>query len=1036
MGVVYEAVQESLGRRVAVKVLPADRCRGAWAERFRREAQAAARLHHTNIVPVFGVGRDGDTHFYVMQYIAGHGLDRVLDEARRLRQSTTDGPPPTDGASAAAYGLLTGRFSGGPPPVTLDPPPAVPAGDGYVRTVARLGGQAAGALHHAHTLGVLHRDVKPSNLLLDAGGTVWVADFGLAKAVAPDAADGPDPHSLTETGDLVGTLRYMAPERFRGECDARSDVYALGATLYELLALRPAFDDPDRLRLVARIARGDPPPLRRLNPRVPRDLDTVVRKAMARRPADRYPSAAALADDLGRFLAGRPVAARRASAAELAWRWARRRPAVAALSAAVLLLAVTAAGGGWWAAGELRRQVGEVSQAKRDTTDRLWDARLAEARAVRVGRRPGQRVGGLRAVAEAAAIRPAAELRTEAAACLALYDLVPVREWDERLENARLVYSTGAAFDPPLDHYAVTDGTGAVTVHATADGRAVARLPGPGVPADYLRFSPDGRYLAARHTGGGRMPLAVWDWRAGRVVVAAATSPQQMLSLDFHPNGREMAVGGGRGIDRYRLPDGARVGAIPLPEAAGWLAFEPGDGGRLAVACGKRVRVVGWDGDRAAAATDDLPADPYAVAWCPGRDLLAVSAPDGNVYTFEPDAGRPRAVLRGHQLQARELAFTPDGAVLVTRGWDATTRLWDPVEGRELLRVRGASFLQVSADGRRVGYRGYTAARLGVWDLVGGDVCRVLYGPAGAAQQVHGAVAFSPDGSMIAAGGGTGLTTWDADTGRPLDHRRLGVLTDVRFDPAGRWLYTAGPTAGCRRLPLARDADGRPTLGPAEAWIGGVGQPFRIATDRAGEVTAVVDRFRRVAVARPGGPTRWLPEEAEVSFAAVSPDGRWVATGPQRGSKVRVRRAADGAAAAEFPSGGTSGVTFTPDGGRLIVTESDGAYRIYSTDGWRLLADRRDPDAGFTRGMDLAIHPAGRLAAHAHDRVGLRLTDLDTGEGVILFQVPDSHNLAGYAFSPDGRRLAAVTVQGAVQLWDLARLREELRGMRLDWPDG
>jgi eukaryotic-like serine/threonine-protein kinase len=256
-----------------------------------------------------------------MQYIDGHGLDRVLFEARRLREaSAPSAAPPTDGPAALAYRLLAGRLEEdtavgrGGSTVTDRPPTDAPhrpaAGDEYVRAVAHLGRQAAAALDHAHAQGVLHRDVKPSNLLLDARGAVWVADFGLAKAVGT----GADPPGLTETGDLVGTLRYLAPERFRGECDARSDVYALGATLYELLALRPAFDDPDRLRLMEQIARGDPVPLRRLNPRVPRDLDTIVRRAAARRPADRYPTAADLAADLARFLDGRPVRARRASA--------------------------------------------------------------------------------------------------------------------------------------------------------------------------------------------------------------------------------------------------------------------------------------------------------------------------------------------------------------------------------------------------------------------------------------------------------------------------------------------------------------------------------------------------------------------------------------------------------------------------------------------------------------------------------------------------------------------------------------------------
>ena len=188
--------------------------------------------------------------------------------------------------------------------------------------MARIGLQVAEALEYANRQGVLHRDVKPSNLLLDPKGNVWVADFGLAKAA--DAED------LTHSGDIVGTVHYMAPERFAGTCDARSDVYALGLTLYELLALRPAFEASDRHELMRRVMSQEPEGLRGPVPNIPRDLETIIQKAIAREPVERYPSAAALAEDLQRFLDDKPIKARRVTAVEQAWRWTRRNPAVAA----------------------------------------------------------------------------------------------------------------------------------------------------------------------------------------------------------------------------------------------------------------------------------------------------------------------------------------------------------------------------------------------------------------------------------------------------------------------------------------------------------------------------------------------------------------------------------------------------------------------------------------------------------------------------------------------------------------------------------
>jgi serine/threonine-protein kinase len=223
--------------------------------------------------------------------------------------------------------------------------------------VAQLGVQVAEALDYAAGQGVLHRDIKPSNLLLDVWGTVWLTDFGLAKATGT-----PD---LTRTGDIVGTLRYLAPERFAGHADVRSDVYALGLTLYEMLALRPAFGGQDQAELVRHITAAEAPRLDRIDPRLPRDLVTIVHKAMARDPAERYQTAGELADDLRRFLDDRSILARRASLAEQGWRWCRRNPAGAGLLAALLALLLVATGGGVWLVrqhaerqAELRKEVG------------------------------------------------------------------------------------------------------------------------------------------------------------------------------------------------------------------------------------------------------------------------------------------------------------------------------------------------------------------------------------------------------------------------------------------------------------------------------------------------------------------------------------------------------------------------------------------------------------------------------------------------------------------------------------------------------
>ena len=297
MGVVYEAEQVSLGRRVALKVLPfAAAIDPKQRQRFQIEAQAAAQLHHPHIVPIFGVGCDHGIHYYAMQFVEGRSLAAILHELRSSGETSAvarGGPfasdhqerAESDTVSVGSSGLassgqsLLGTAVG---PVQRDRV--------FCRHIARLGAEAADALDHAHGLGILHRDIKPANLLIDPLGALWITDFGLARF--------PSDLSLTHTGDMVGTLRYMSPEQAlarRGVVDQRTDIYALGATLYELLTLRPAFDGRDHQELLRQIALDEPIRPRRLNPAVPRDLETIVLKAMAKDPSCRYPTAQDLA---------------------------------------------------------------------------------------------------------------------------------------------------------------------------------------------------------------------------------------------------------------------------------------------------------------------------------------------------------------------------------------------------------------------------------------------------------------------------------------------------------------------------------------------------------------------------------------------------------------------------------------------------------------------------------------------------------------------------------------------------------------------
>ena len=439
MGVVYEAEQESLGRHVALKVLsPATFDSPKSIRRFRREAETVARLHHTNIVPVFGVGDEKGLHYYVMQLIEGEPLNQVVTGLRNRSEGRTGGSRAEVAGSGCATGSAsaelpagsdlksTGQASGThssprktypqPDPhnksseevqrdadsgdefadtvmqsreelarlsesnladavdqararklaeestesvasesddsgVENRPPHAplpsaterlsalLPTGE-YWNAVAEIGIQVSRALAYAHGYGVWHRDIKPSNLLIDRSGTVWLVDFGLARIA--------DDNELTQTGDLLGTLRYMAPEQVIGEFDQRSDVYSLGLTLYELLTFRPAHDASIRSRIVEQISEASPKSPRSINPAIPKDLETIVLKATAHDAKDRYQTANDLAEDLQRFMQGFPIKARPFSATEQLWRWARRNPALAWSTATTAILLITVAAVSIW----------------------------------------------------------------------------------------------------------------------------------------------------------------------------------------------------------------------------------------------------------------------------------------------------------------------------------------------------------------------------------------------------------------------------------------------------------------------------------------------------------------------------------------------------------------------------------------------------------------------------------------------------------------------------------------------------------------
>jgi hypothetical protein len=536
--------------------------------------------------------------------------------------------------------------------------------------------QVAEALDYAHQQGVVHRDIKPSNLLLDTRGAVWVTDFGLAKA--------DDSDELTTPGDVVGTVRYMAPERFQGVTEARSDVYSLGATLYEMLTLRPPFDDADRLHLIDRVTNEDPLPPRKHDGLIPRDLETIVLKAIDKDPRRRFHSAGELADELRLFLADRPLQIRRSSWQERLWRWCRRNPLVATMCCCIALLGLMLIVGGWWNARSLRkeRDVAVANEeraeaAEKDATQKLYRSYIEQARGGRFSGQPGQRIKGLELLAKAARINPTLELRNEAIACLAMPDLRRVRTVETGGASDREV-----AFDPSLERYVYCDERGGISLRRLSDNQEIRRLQAAG-RAEWPRFSPDGRYLVTEIEHRPRPRLRLWDLDSdapGPSPAWETTNEGSVVDFAFTANGKQVVVVREAGsVTLCASATGEVLKQLAVEVRGDWghprLAFHP-DGRKLATigSEGKSLRFIDLETGESLK-TLEPEGRLETMVWGGTGRFIAAGADDYRIYVWDTVTGQLQAMLAGHQNAIVQLAFIRNGQFLVSGSWDGTWRV-------------------------------------------------------------------------------------------------------------------------------------------------------------------------------------------------------------------------------------------------------------------------------------------------------------------------------------------------------------------------
>ncbi len=976
MGVVYRARQLGLNRLVALKMVLAGRHAGPKdLARFRQEAEAAARLHHPNIVQIFDIGEAEGCPYFALELVEGGSL------VRRLRG---------------------------------DPQPVQPA--------ARLVETLARAIHYAHRQGIVHRDLKPANVLLSFNRlrlgdssvdriesvnrkrleevVPKITDFGLAKRL-----DEPGPG--THTGEVVGTPSYMAPEQAgdRGKpVGPAADVYALGAILYELLTGRPPFKAATPLDTVLQVLHEEPVPPRRLQPGVPRDLETICLKCLGKEPARRYGSAEALADDLRRFRHGIPIKARPVGRRERLWKWARRRPLTAGLIVGLVLITVLGFAGVTW-------QWQEARQAR--------DAALVER-------------------GEAQAQRTAADKARQRAGDTLYYSRIAQSQLQWRVNDFTSAERTLARVTQGQPdrrgwewHYL----NGLYHADLLTLGHA------GGGEGGGVAFRPGGKQLAvvlggSRPGEGGRAgDVHVWDAESGQLLHAPKDVPPSLHRLAYSPDGQRLALAGTDGsllvwdadtcAELLRRSHGGPVAAV---------AYSP-DGKRLATAGWDRVVKV-WgaaDGEPLRALRGHT-GKVYCVAFSPDGKLLASGSEDTTVKLWDAATGRELHTLSKHKSAVFGVAFSPDGKLLATAGNNGNLKIWEVATRQVIQSLTGNTgavlSIAFSPDGRYLAFCG-SDSTVRAWDVESGTY-RVIY--RGHTSPVE-CVGFSPGGGRLvscsplqgvvkvwdftrhpeyatvararkdvealafAAGGrlvslaGCGLQTWDAASGLLLEERSLPVCEEL-LSPAVLASFAPG---GARVAARARE-DAR----VVKAW------------DVAGGVEAVAFRGHTLPVCC----VRYSPDGRSLATCAYDPKGAGKA------HEVKVWAAATGTPLfAREGQGRHLSVALGPDGRLLALGGEDGTLTVLDWAAGQVLLRVADAHKGGVTALTFSADGDWLASGGATDRL-VKVWGLG-GPPKAAHTLPAPSPVCDLAFSPDGRRLAG-TSRDVVRLWDPERDQEVL----------